>query len=253
MIYFNEQLQNRVHKLLYSSLRRYGVLGLGRKESLRGTPHETTTRSSTRTSASSADPNDAGGGAEGGGGRDVARRHARARDRAARIGARLSAAHRGRAASQRRVGRAAVAADAPSAAAFARCRIVEASDKDPLDGGRVFLAPPDYHLLIDDGCFALSIDPRVCHARPSIDVLFESAADVYREGVLAVLMTGASADGTMGAMRIKRRGGRVVAQDPRTAESAVMPQAAINAGVVDQVLPLDEIAPYLNVAVVAHR
>jgi len=132
-------------------------------------------------------------------------------------------------------------------------RVVEASDKDPLDGGHVFLAPPDYHLLVDEGCLALSTDARVCHARPSIDVLFESAADVYREGVLAVLMTGASADGTVGAMRIKRRGGRVVAQDPRTAESGVMPQAAISAGVVDQVLPLDEIAPYLNVAVVAHR
>ncbi|HEY1587309.1 MAG TPA: chemotaxis protein CheB [Polyangia bacterium] len=131
--------------------------------------------------------------------------------------------------------------------------VVEASDKDPLDGGRVFLAPSDYHLLVDDGCFALSTDARVCHARPSIDVLFESAAEVYREGVLAVLMTGASADGTMGAMRIKRRGGRVVAQDPRTAESGIMPQSAISAGVVDRVLPLDEIAPYLNVAVVAHR
>jgi len=131
--------------------------------------------------------------------------------------------------------------------------VVEASDKDPLDGGRVFLAPPDYHLLVDEGCLALSIDARVCHARPSIDVLFESAADVYREAVLAVLMTGASAYGTMGAMRIKRRGGTVVAQDPRTAESPVMPQAAISAGVVDQVLPLDEIAAYLNVAAVTHR
>ena len=131
--------------------------------------------------------------------------------------------------------------------------IVEASDKDPLGGGRVFLAPPDYHLLVDEGRLALSIDPRVCHARPSIDVLFESAAEAYRDGVLAVLMTGASADGTMGAMRIKRRGGRVVAQDPHTAESGVMPQAAISAGVVDQVLRLDEIAPYLNVAAVTHR
>ena len=66
-------------------------------------------------------------------------------------------------------------------------------------------------------------------------------------------LTGASADGTAGAMRIKRRGGSVVAQDPRTAESRVMPQSAITTGVVDQVLPLDEIAPYLNVAVVTHR
>ena len=131
--------------------------------------------------------------------------------------------------------------------------VVEASDKDPLDGGRVYLAPPDYHLLVDDGRLALSIDARVCHARPSIDVLFESAADAYREGVLAVLMTGASADGTTGALRIKKRGGTVVAQDPRTAESPIMPQAAIAAGVVDRVLPLEEIAPYLNVAGVTRR
>jgi two-component system chemotaxis response regulator CheB len=131
--------------------------------------------------------------------------------------------------------------------------IVEAGDKDPIRGGTVYLAPPDYHLLVDRGRFALSIDARVCHARPSIDVLFESAADSLRQALLAVVLTGASADGTAGARRVKERGGVVVAQDPRTAESAVMPQAAINAGVVDRVLPLPEIAAYLNVASVNHR
>ncbi|HWE26991.1 MAG TPA: chemotaxis protein CheB [Polyangia bacterium] len=131
--------------------------------------------------------------------------------------------------------------------------VVEANDKDPLVGGRVYLAPPDYHLLVDDGGLALSVDARVSHARPSIDVLFESAADVYREGVLAVVMTGASADGTVGALRIKQRGGVIVAQDPRTAESPIMPQSVISAGVVDHVLPLDEIAAYLNVAAVTRR
>jgi two-component system, chemotaxis family, protein-glutamate methylesterase/glutaminase len=131
--------------------------------------------------------------------------------------------------------------------------VIEASDKEPLAGGHVYLAPADYHLLVDEGRLALSTDARVCHARPSIDVLFESAADVYREGVVAVLLTGANADGTAGSLRIKRRGGAVVAQDPRGAESPVMPQSAISAGVVDRVLPLEEIAPYLNVAVVTRR
>lgn len=131
--------------------------------------------------------------------------------------------------------------------------IAEAGDKDPLVGGHVYLAPPDYHLLVDEGALALSVDARVYHARPSVDVLFESAAEAYREGVLGVLLTGASADGTAGAQRIKQRGGAVVAQDPQTAESPIMPGAAISAGVVDRVLPLGEIAPFLHVASVAHR
>ncbi|MGZ3441040.1 MAG: chemotaxis protein CheB [Polyangia bacterium] len=124
--------------------------------------------------------------------------------------------------------------------------VCEANDKEPMAGGRVYLAPPDYHLLVDEGRFALSVDERVSHARPSIDVLFESAAASYREGVLGVILTGASADGTHGAACIKRRGGSVVAQDPRTAEAPTMPQAAIAAGAVDRVLPLAEIAPFLN-------
>lgn len=126
--------------------------------------------------------------------------------------------------------------------------LCEANDKEPMTGGRVFLAPPDYHLLVDDGRFALSTDDRVSFARPSIDVLFESAADSYREGVLGVVLTGANADGAHGAACIKRRGGSVIAQDPRTAEAPTMPQAAIAAGAVDRVLPLDEIPAYLNLA-----
>jgi len=131
--------------------------------------------------------------------------------------------------------------------------VVEAGDKEPMVGGRIYLAPADYHLLVDDGVLALSVDGRVLHARPSIDVLFESAAEAYREGVLAVLLTGASSDGTAGAQRVKRRGGSGIAQDPRSCESPVMPQSAITAGVVDRVLPLEEIAPFLNVAAVTHR
>jgi two-component system chemotaxis response regulator CheB len=131
--------------------------------------------------------------------------------------------------------------------------VCEAEDKQPIAGGSVYLAPPDYHLLVDDGHFALSVDERVSYARPSIDVLFESAAEVYRRSLVAVLLTGASNDGTRGAERVRQLGGRVVAQDPRTAESPVMPQSAIHAAAVDLVLPLDEIAPYLNVASVQHR
>lgn len=131
--------------------------------------------------------------------------------------------------------------------------IVEAGDKDPIRGGTVYLAPPDYHLLVDAGRFALSVDARVRHARPSIDVLFESAADSYRHELLAVILTGASDDGTAGALHVKRRGGSVVAQDPRTCESPIMPQAVIATGVADRVLPLAEIAAYLNVASVNHR
>ena len=115
------------------------------------------------------------------------------------------------------------------------------------------MAPPDYHLLLDDGVLALSVDARVMHARPSIDVLFESAAEAYRGAVVGVILTGASADGTAGAQHIKRRGGTVIAQDPAGAEAPTMPQAAITAGAVDRVLPLDQIAAYLNVAAVTHR
>lgn len=127
--------------------------------------------------------------------------------------------------------------------------VTEASDKELLVGGHVYVAPPDYHLLVDGGRMALSTDERVLHARPSIDVLFESAADSYRAAVLGVVLTGASSDGTNGAMRIRRLGGRVVAQDPATAEAPEMPRAVIDAGAADRVLPLDEIAPFLNVMV----
>ena len=126
--------------------------------------------------------------------------------------------------------------------------VSEANDKEPLVGGHIYLAPPDYHLLVDGGRFALSTEARVQHARPSIDVLFESAADVFGARTLGVVLTGANADGAAGARHIKRRGGHVVAQDPATAEAPQMPTAAIAAGAVDRVLTLDEIGGYINVA-----
>ena len=120
----------------------------------------------------------------------------------------------------------------------------EVHDKDSIERGHIHLAPPDYHLLIEDGSFALSVDERVRHARPSIDVLFESAADTYGAGVVGVILTGANDDGADGLARIKERGGVAIAQDPETAEAREMPEAAI-AATAPTVLPLERIAPYI--------
>jgi two-component system chemotaxis response regulator CheB len=120
--------------------------------------------------------------------------------------------------------------------------ICEPEDKDPIVPGRVYLAPSDYHLLVERGFFALSTDDPVCHARPSIDVLFESAADSYGASSIAVVLTGSNRDGAQGARSVKRAGGKVLVQDPKTAMSPVAPEAAIACTVVDLVLPLEEIA-----------
>jgi two-component system chemotaxis response regulator CheB len=124
--------------------------------------------------------------------------------------------------------------------------VVEPDDKDPIEPGRVYIAPADYHLLVDRGSFSLSTEAKVCYARPSIDVLFESAAESYGEGVIGVILTGASRDGSYGLSKIKERGGVTVVQDPATAESPTMPEAAIAAAKVDRVLPLQDIAAFLN-------
>jgi two-component system, chemotaxis family, protein-glutamate methylesterase/glutaminase len=121
----------------------------------------------------------------------------------------------------------------------------EAEDKDQIEPGRVYIAPPDYHLLVDAHGFALSIDEPVQHSRPSIDVLFESAADTYGQRVICVILTGANADGACGLGRVKRRGGVTIVQDPQTAAKRAMPDAAIATGAVDHVAPLEEIAPLL--------
>ncbi len=127
-----------------------------------------------------------------------------------------------------------------------RLMIVDALDKQWVRPGNVYLAPADYHLLVDrDGELSLSVDAAVAYSRPSIDVLFESAADAYYAGTVAVILTGANADGARGVKRIKERGGFVVVQDPKTAESPEMPSAAIAATRVDRILPLDRIGPFL--------
>jgi two-component system chemotaxis response regulator CheB len=123
--------------------------------------------------------------------------------------------------------------------------VVEAGDKDRIEPGRVYVAPPDYHLLVEPGSFALSVDERVQFARPSVDVLFESAADAYGERTIGIVLTGANADGAAGLAAIKARGGVAVVQDPGTAEARAMPDAALLATAADAVLPLSEIGPFL--------
>ena len=124
--------------------------------------------------------------------------------------------------------------------------IEEAEDKQLMNAGTVYLAPPDYHLLVEEpGVLALSTDAPVRAARPSIDVLFETAADAYGAAVVGVLLTGASADGAEGLAAIKARGGRAIVQDPATAECATMPSAGISATAVDYVLPLEAIGGHL--------
>lgn len=121
----------------------------------------------------------------------------------------------------------------------------DAEDKDTLEPRHVYLAPPDYHLLVEAGSLALSTEDAVQFARPSIDVMFETAADAYGERAIGIVLTGANDDGARGVQRVKSRGGLVVVQDPDTAEAPQMPRAAIEAVAVDQILRLDQIASYL--------
>ena len=119
--------------------------------------------------------------------------------------------------------------------------VCEADDKDPIKPGRVHLAPPDYHMLVEDGYFQLSLEAPVSHSRPSIDVLFESVAGTFASDCVGVILTGANADGAAGLAEIKRRGGYTIVQDPKTAERPEMPLAAL-AAEPDAVLPLERIA-----------
>jgi two-component system chemotaxis response regulator CheB len=124
--------------------------------------------------------------------------------------------------------------------------IKEAEEKELVQPGQVYLAPPNYHLLIeDDYTFTLSIDSKLNYARPSIDVLFESAVDVYEKKLIGIILTGANNDGVHGLQLISRRGGLTIVQDPETAEAPAMPLAAIAATEVDYILAPDKIGQLL--------
>lgn len=126
-----------------------------------------------------------------------------------------------------------------------RRTVCDPDDKTELEPDHVYLGPPDYHVLLEDGHVALSTDAPVQYARPSIDVLFESAADVYGERAIGIVLTGASADGAAGLARIKDCGGVAIVQDPNTSVRRTMPDAAIAATVADAILPLEEIPKFL--------
>ena len=119
--------------------------------------------------------------------------------------------------------------------------VCDAEDKDPLEPGRMLLAPPDYHLLIDDEHVTLDMDALVKHSRPSIDVTFVSAADTYGPRAIGVVLTGANDDGAVGLRRIADRGGVSIVEHPASATSSVMPAAALRAVPQATVLPLAEI------------
>jgi two-component system, chemotaxis family, protein-glutamate methylesterase/glutaminase len=126
----------------------------------------------------------------------------------------------------------------------------EAQDKEPVEPGCIYFAPPDYHLLVDrvdEGpCLALSADPLVNFSRPSIDVLFESAADAYRARLLGIVLTGGNQDGAAGLAAVARGGGLTAVQRPDTAAVSWMPESALRSVTPDHLLPLDGLAALLR-------
>ena len=130
--------------------------------------------------------------------------------------------------------------------------VCEIEDKAPVVPGHIHIAPPDYHVLIDAGIFALSTEAPYRYSRPSIDITFESAALAYDGDTIGVVLTGANQDGSDGLRRIVAARGTAIVQDPATAESPTMPKAALAAVPTATVLPLEGIAPFL-VRLVAKR
>jgi two-component system, chemotaxis family, protein-glutamate methylesterase/glutaminase len=124
--------------------------------------------------------------------------------------------------------------------------VKEADEGEMIVPGTAYLAPPNYHLLVErDGTLALSVDPPVNFARPSVDVLFESAARAFGPGLIGIILTGANSDGAKGLKMIKDKGGLAIVQDPKDAAADSMPRSALAAVNADHVLPLSEIGPLL--------
>jgi two-component system chemotaxis response regulator CheB len=128
-----------------------------------------------------------------------------------------------------------------------RIQVKEADEKEPVTGGIIYLGPAGYHLLIEKNrSFSLSCDPPVHFSRPSIDVLFETAAEVYGSSLTGIILTGANEDGAAGIQAIRRRGGITIAQNPAAAQFPVMPRAAIATGSVQHIFELEEITNFLS-------
>jgi two-component system chemotaxis response regulator CheB len=126
-----------------------------------------------------------------------------------------------------------------------RMQVCDVEDKMPVEPGRLYIAPPDYHTLVEQGHLALSTEAPVRYSRPSIDVLLSSAADAYERRTVGVILTGANTDGAKGLRRVADVGGLAIVQDPATAEVATMPEAAMAAVPQARVFPLDRIAGFL--------
>ena len=129
-----------------------------------------------------------------------------------------------------------------------KCRLFvkQADEKESICTGYVYIAPPDYHLLVEQSkTFSLTSDKHVKYSRPSIDLLFETAADVYNEKLIGIILTGANNDGSEGLLHVKNRGGLTIVQDPATAEFPYMPDASIRLGAAHWITSLEEIATYL--------
>jgi two-component system, chemotaxis family, protein-glutamate methylesterase/glutaminase len=127
-----------------------------------------------------------------------------------------------------------------------RIKVKEASSGEPIHPCTAYLAPSGYHLLVEmDHTLSLSVDEKICYARPSIDVLFESAADVYRNNLIGIILSGANNDGSAGIGKINDYGGLAIAQDPDEAESMFMPDYAIRHNKIDHILKLSEISRQL--------
>lgn len=123
----------------------------------------------------------------------------------------------------------------------------EVEDKDPIRSGNIYLAPSDYHLLIEkDFTFSLDYSEKINFSRPSLDVTFESAADVYGSSLAGIILSGANEDGTKGLQAIKNSDGTIIAQAPDTAQMSLMPQYAIDHLQVDFVFNIDEMAEFMN-------
>ena len=130
-------------------------------------------------------------------------------------------------------------------ARHSKLEVVPVTDKEPIRPGCVYVAPAAYHMIVEPSHLALDSEDVVQFARPSIDVLFESVAEVYGERAVGVVLTGRNEDGAEGLARIAAAGGFTVVQDPDTAEQGEMPAAAIASGAAQRVLPLEEIGPFL--------
>ncbi|HYP74845.1 MAG TPA: chemotaxis protein CheB [Polyangiaceae bacterium] len=132
-----------------------------------------------------------------------------------------------------------------------RCqaKVLEPDDKQPMTAGNIWFAPSNYHLLIEaDRSFAFSTDLPVNFSRPSLDVTFESAADVFGERLCCIVLTGANNDGARGARAVRQNGGLVIVQDPTSADSRQMPEAAISSANPQIIAPLPEIKELIRLA-----